>query len=480
MIVTVAFEVNNHVNVMESWPIKIDNMTFFLEREDSSLKKVCLSFSGVSTEHAPSITQTSDEKFSAIIKTKGDDYAASARKHIMNWQSVISGIQIVDLDYDSYEMRFHPENNEEEARIQLKSFRSSYDQALDSTCDFEQLGRAFCVETISDERIESTSHYREGRIAFEAGRYIDAYNNMFLFLETRYCDGKTKTVQQVDLLSKQPQLCRIIEENISTGAFSKEASKREKFDLFHPEDSILDKIKSLVHLRGKLRHHSLKSPLRWDPNKQDEYKGAARFLSLVVHDIVAKESIGDIYAPAALEKFRELSVSMGFETKIRLTTQRLNNDKEIALDVSYPTTVVSSRLCLAAFRNGIEACEKNKQLADTVRFEAIHTRSGLELFSLEFGVWAYTETRSAEFKHTIESIRCSFEHFRNEMIMRSEFFIPFHDQKFIILDVWNLLRRSFDHVERKDPTTRILNLKLFPNGSTKAIVAYRVGAQVKN
>ena len=37
---------------------------------------------------------------------------------------------------------------------------------------------------------------------------------MFLFLETRYCDGKTKTAQQLDLLSKNMIFCSNLEQSI--------------------------------------------------------------------------------------------------------------------------------------------------------------------------------------------------------------------------------------------------------------------------
>lgn len=480
MIITIAFEVKNYVEVMECWPIRLENEIFFLEREDTVLKRVCLSFTGVGIEHAPNLTPSIDVKSPANLKINGDAYAVLARRRIMNWQAVVSGIQIVDLDFDGFEMRFHPESVEEEPHINLKSFKFSYDQALNSSCDFEQLGRAFCAGAVSSDRIESTSHYREGRVAFEAGRYVDAYNTMYLFLETRYCDGKTKTAQQVNLLSIQQNLCAAIEENSANFLDVGATTQEEQFNLFHAEDSIRDKIKSLVLLRGKLRHHSLKSPLRWDPNKQNEYKGAARFLMAVVHDIVIKESLESIYSPVPLEKFREISVNTGFETRIKLTTHRQENKRAIALDMSYPTTVVSSELCRNTLRSGIAACEREQQLADTVRFEAIHARNDLELFALDFDVWAYTKTRTIETADPIDSIRCSFEHFRAKLITRNEFSIPFQGNKLTILDVWKLLRRGFDHIECKDPTTRIMSLKLFLNSGTKAIVTYRVGAQVNN
>lgn len=480
MIITVAFDVKNHVEVMEGWPIKTGDMTFFLERKKDVLKRVCLAFSNVAIEHAPSFTPASSEREHPHLEIGGGGYAALARKSIMNWQAVISGQQIVDLDYDNYELRFHAESIDEESRIHVKSFKSNSDKSLNSACDFEQIGRAFCVSPISDDRIESTSHFREGRIAFEAGRYVDAYNNMFLFLETRYCDGKTKAAQQVELLSKEKKFCESLERNLAEFTKLSEASRREKFDLLNPDQGIREKIKTLVLLRGNLRHHSLKSPHRWDPNKQNEYESAARFLSAVVGDIVINESLEDIYAPDVLEKFRKISINTGYETKIKLSTYRLENKRTLVLNMSYPTTVISSQICLVALRNAIQACEKEGQLSDTVRFEATHSQADLELISLDFDVWAYTESRAIQTDKPIGSVRCSFEHFSEGVILKHAFSIPVQGHKITISDVWRLLGRSFDHIEQKDPTTRIMNLKLFVRDGAKAIVAYRVGAMVKN
>ena len=476
MIITVAFDVKNYVEVMEGWPLKHDNVIFFLERTGNVLKKVCLSFPGVSIEHAPHFKRPNEASGSAELKVNSGVYAALARKRIMNWQAVVSGIQIVDLDYDNFDMRFHAENIEEESRIHLKSFKSSYDKALNSACDFEQIGRAFCANSIPDDRIESTSHYREGRLAFEAGRYVDAYNNMFLFLETRYCDGKTKTAQQVELLSKNQALCLSIEEAAAERTKSYQADSKEKFDLFNSCTSVEDKIKALVLLRGKLRHHSLKSPHRWDPNHQEKHKGEARFLISVVHAIVIRESLEEIYAPTSLASFREQSVSSGNEIKVRLTTRRVKNERALELEMSYPTTVVSSLLCVNTVRYAIEACEKDGQLADTVKFEAIHSGQDLELFSIDFDVWAYSKTREIETKQPIKYIRCSFEHFRTDLISKHEFSIPCQGSRLTILDVWKLLQRSYDHIEHRDPTTRVMSLKLFINDGNRAIASYRVGA----
>lgn len=233
MIVTVAFDVKNHVEVMEGWPIKMGNTIFFLEREANVLKRVCLAFSGVDVAQAPHVQPSGSESEFPHITITGGEQASLARKSIMNWPAVVSGQQIVDLDYDNYELRFRAEDLGEEASIHITSFRSNLGNVLNRDCDFEQIGRAFCVGQISDDRIESTSHFREGRLAYSAGRYIDAYNNMYLFLETRYCDGKTGNEKQTCLLSNQVELCQAVEDNVK--AFAKpNLTGAPAFNLFKP------------------------------------------------------------------------------------------------------------------------------------------------------------------------------------------------------------------------------------------------------
>ncbi|QPI72388.1 hypothetical protein [Sphingobium sp. Cam5-1] len=63
MIVTVAFDVKNHVEVMEGWPIELGNTSFFLEREANVLKRVC----GISASIA--IHSTSSQPTSLVPST---------------------------------------------------------------------------------------------------------------------------------------------------------------------------------------------------------------------------------------------------------------------------------------------------------------------------------------------------------------------------------------------------------------------------
>ncbi|MEX3775705.1 hypothetical protein [Pseudomonas sp. MYb118] len=480
MIITIAFSVKNYVEVMESWPIKIDDVIFTLERKDNIVQNVCVSFPNIAIENAPQIVRPAKKSGVPQINMRGDKFLKIALKKVLNWQAVVISQQLFDLDFDSYEMRFIAENPSEQSQIHIKSFRSFENNAMNKCCDFEQIGRSFCVGSIDEFRIESTSHFREGRIAYEAGRYIDSYNQMFLFLETRYCDGKTKSAQQVDLLSKNKVFCNHLEQSILEIKDKQITDSEHLKNLFNTCTTLKEKINLIILLRGKLRHHSLKSSQRWNPNQQDEYEAPARFLSAVVGGIVLTESLDDIYAPETLEKFRKISIDTGYESNIKVATTRLERAPALSLEMSYPVTVISSNLCRATVVNALNSCEGGGQLADTVRLEAEDIKTGLELFTLELGVWAYTKSRAVEHLAENTLIRCQFEHLQSKTCIKHDFSMPLNNNEIDIPTAWHVLKLCLDWIEEKDPTTRILSLKLFIEGQSAAFLRYKVGAQVKN
>ena len=465
---------------MEGWPIQNGDVRLFLEMKGDFVEAVCASYSGQDIEKAPKVTTSPGQSIAAHVHLPENGKMSDAISRVLNWQSVVSGIQIFDIDFDDYEIRYRAESDDEEDKIHVSSFSSPSQEALNFECDFEQIGRAFCVDRISDERIESTSHYRDARLALEAGRNIDAYNGMYLFLETRYCNGKTGTARQVEELLKSRAFLSSLNNAISEmPQGTRKCPKLAK--VFDKSSTQKEQVKSIVELRGHLRHHSLKSPHRWDPNQQHEYRAAAIFLGAVVGHIVINESLSDIYSVPALKRFRELSVSSGNEIKLTVKCNRLEQKRWLSLDMSYPSTVVSSKLCLATVRNALQACDEDGQIADTVRISADASRTKLEVFSVELGVWAYSKERALKLNQATENIVCcQFERSSSGSVFYETFDIRIDIAILDIRAAWAILLRVLDRIEKIDPTTRIMRLKLFLNATSIPFVNYAVGAQVKN
>ncbi|TMN16193.1 hypothetical protein [Pseudoxanthomonas sp. X-1] len=466
---------------MESWPVRAGDTSLFLECESGVVKMVCVSYSGVGIENAPQLEACSESSPAARISLPGGIYIESTVEKLMEWQTVLSGQQVFDLDFDNPQLRFRAENPSEDGMIPITSFGSSRGEILNAALDFDAIGKAFLVNSVDHVRVESVAHFREGRIAYASGRHVDAYNNYYLFLETRYCDGKFGNERQTKLLCQVPDFLKYLNEAIVY--FRQEATEKQPRkskhleEVFKPDSTAYKKIESLVLLRGHLRHHSLKSPHRWNPNRQQEYEMPARFLGLVVGNIVLSESLRDIYDPVIQEKFRDISSNAGLKTEIKVSTYRIDRKPTLVVDMTFPTTVTSTRLCLRATRDTIDLCENKEQLSDTTKLAA--EANGLELFVAEVGIWAYTVTRSVKGMPERNYIRCVFEYLKAGAVLRGEFKLPIQRSTIDVLSGWRLLESCFDWIENRDPTTRIVTLRIFLNEFESPLIRYAVGAQVK-
>src|SRR5690606_1519320 len=119
----------------------------------------------------------------------------------------------------------------------------------------------------------------------------------------------------------------------------------------------------------------------------------------------------------------------------------------LRLDISCPTTVMSSALGLSLARKTITACEKASQLPDTVKIEAIHSKTGMELFIIELGLWAFTQERKIQVDATASSIQCELEHFQYPAYVKHEFSLPVREDTITISSAWKLLESCFNWIE---------------------------------
>ena len=79
-----------------------------------------------------------------------------------------------------------------------------------------------------------------------------------------------------------------------------------------------------------------------------------------------------------------------------------------------------------------------------------------------------------------DAIDCIFEHFRAGIVMKDQFSIPVKEGVFNISAAWQMIKFCFDRIEKIDPTTRVLSLKLIQKKIKRTILKYQVGAQVKH
>jgi hypothetical protein len=308
LIVIVRFPIQNTVRIDDPWPIKVGSKTFFMNVENGSATAVGVRFTGVPTDAAPKFERLKDGPVKARIVDPGDRFALAAEYDLRAWQTLLMAYILVDIDFDSPKTEFKPETQDEEGLINIHSFSTKkFEMHRRGTEEFALYGRAFLALDLGRPLIELMSLYRDALKALFAGRYIDAYNNFYLFLETQFCRGRTATNQASTELVKNTEFMSALHTVVGRTADDESFKKLRFKSLEKWKDDPRSLVKEIVELRGLLRHHSLNSPHRWDPNRQENYEIEARFLSIVAYEIAFPKITGKLWDSPYPEEFSKMA-----------------------------------------------------------------------------------------------------------------------------------------------------------------------------
>jgi hypothetical protein len=386
--ISIKFPVVNRVRIPRPWPIKKGDRTYFIETDNEGfIKAVGVQFTNVPVEKAPTIRPVHRGQVKANITFNGGDYSLLAERDVRAWQSLICAHLLVDINFDEAREEFHPETPEERESIDLPSFGRAKKEKVRSGIEFGILGRAFLAIDQGEPLIELMSFYREGLKALFAERSVDAFNQLYLFLETQFCRGKTGTDQATDELIKNPNFVAALNDAASA-ARQKPESLRPRFkSLFDEAYDVRTLTKELVELRGKLRHHRLSSPHRWDPNRQEHFEAEARFISLICNNIAFPMTTGKLWDKAIVEQFSTLATEMRMTTEIivRLTIKRDERLDDVSIKMTLPQPDADAQLARFILGKSLETLDEKEPAAELYAIRAWTKDGRVELFRYDIG-----------------------------------------------------------------------------------------------
>lgn len=386
MILTVAFPLRNHIQLADPWPIRVGSKIYFMRVQEGLIQKIGVSFQGVSADVAPSLQPVRDRKIQARLHTNSDGHVLEAEHDIRAWQSLLLPYVLLDIDFDSPEMEFKPETLEEQSKIKMPNLSVTKARHPRSGDQYELYGLAFLILDEGRPLIEVMALYREGVKALEAGRFIDAYNNFYLFFETQYCRN-TSTRQATDALTSNSEfmtaLGMVVEETI------KEKDTRElrfkSLQSWKTEPRSL--VKEIVELRGHLRHHSLGSPHRWDPDKHEHFNREAVFLGLVANKITFPKTTGKLWEQTVLERYIQLAreAHMAIEIQVKMTIKQGGHIRDIGFAMPVPQPNPSTQLAKSILTKALEMLDEKAPDAELYAIRARVKGRDVELFRYDVG-----------------------------------------------------------------------------------------------
>lgn len=204
----------------------------------------------------------------------------------------------LEIDIGAVKTEWIPENDIEREALKIYSYSHSVQKV--NLLEPRRLGYDIVARAMASSK--AGTHYeiplgflRRGTRAIYNEQYIDAFYNLFFFLETLFAPGYSnpKVVKQ--------RLCSAKVLDVAI-AKAREPFSREK----HLNDTKRDKllcmsndqiIHHLVDLRGDLHHHSLGKPGIWHPEKAEHFREETILLQLVVHSIALENTLELLYTP---------------------------------------------------------------------------------------------------------------------------------------------------------------------------------------
>lgn len=336
---------------------------------------------------APTIEETEHSIARAQINFRNGHYSLIAERDLRAWQALLAPYALIDIDFDSPTEEFTPENETERAEIKLFNFSRSKKELIRRGSEYGVFARAFLAIPNGVPLIELMSLYRDAVVALTAGRSIDAYNQFYLFFETQFCGGRTGTQQATDQLLSRSEFMSAL------GSVATEVKSDRKLDSISfgslknwPNDQ-RKLVKDIVELRGKLRHHSLGSPHRWDPNKQEAFDNEALFLSLVAHQIAFPRTTGTLWDAHLLEQFTSLAkeMHMNIEIQVILTIKDDDRTQDVVINMTFPQPRANSQLARAVLTKAIELFEQRSPQAELLAIRAWTKSNKAELFRYDLG-----------------------------------------------------------------------------------------------
>ena len=384
----VTFKIKNDVSTDTPLTIKgAGDKSYFCKHRNGKLKAVSVVFSGVDVKEAPTIAGAEGGKGPSHVSVD-DGYSLLAERDIRAWQSIMAPYNVIDIDFSVHDTAYYPEGADEEKEINIKSFKVGFaDHKGPKSEDFSIYGRAFLAIPDHYDDIQKMAFYVDGIRHMSAGRYVDAYNSFYLFLEANF-NLKFKTDAATKALLKVDEFVQALKE-AATSTFSRPLTK--KLSLKGVSSGGVEPealTRSIVELRGHLRHNTLSNPNRWDPHNQDKHNEDASFLARVCQAL-AQPTFNETFDPKYADEFLRLAKESNHLTTARVTITMKDVGAPLAtdiyIDINLPTKDNTPNLAKAILERALQFANENAPGAEIFAIRAVTIPRGVELFRYDLG-----------------------------------------------------------------------------------------------
>ena len=234
-------------------------------------------------------------------------------------EGVMSLFGLHRIIFEEMETEWIPESEEEKGQVKLLSLKHNYSKKSEEIpVLYDMIIRSIIAsDKLSDFEV-SMNFNRRGRADVVERRYIDAFYDFYLVIETLFAGGAFRKKEVLDRMMQNSDLVDAVnttKKDLAVDAYFLSEMRRSTFDYL--KANVRELLEHIIDTRGVLHHHSSKKKDSWHPDKQFIYKTDALFLSSLVHQVLSKEAIAAIYSEDVLKVFSDLEIKSSDGNKIK-------------------------------------------------------------------------------------------------------------------------------------------------------------------
>lgn len=392
MLIKFTYPVKSSLVLTDHWPVSVGDIKLEWMVEEGRVTAVSGTVPATEADQLPTVQESNTPGVKLDVNFGWSSREGEVEEAIRTLWGLLGLFTFIEIDVDSVETKWVPENDTERERLKLFSHSRKVERV--DLLKLRRLSYDLVARTMASAKV--AAHYeiplgflRRGTRAMYNGQYIEAFYNLFFFLETLFAPGYSNPKRVKQLLGGS----KVVKDAVSQSRdpFSKEsrlnASKRDKL-LGMTDEQLLH---HLVDLRGNLHHHALGRPGIWHPDKADRFHEEAVLLQHIVHSVAMADALGLLFAPERNDDILRSAREAGAITKVRIEASGLIDGVRRRLQpflISVPCRSIDRaaidgvhRLFREQFRGGhknVQLLEYKLMSEDASQVFAVWQRAGSE------------------------------------------------------------------------------------------------------
>ncbi|WP_428429039.1 hypothetical protein [Pararhizobium sp.] len=309
----IHFKVRSIIRAFEEWPINVGDFVVNYQIEDHIITGISIDFA-IADADFPQVVEDLNpfSRIAASITIPEVAKLKEARAFLRRIQSFLSSVAPTTIDFNSERLEWIPENQEEKERLKLYGFSVSsegtmYDDARELTFDFVA---ALTYNSYSASQQEiALSFVHKGNADYNDGKYISAFYNYFLSLETQFFAGYSDPKKVKIKIKANDRIAEALSDLRDAISFQRQNYKKQFTKLNGMTNNMI--VDHIVDTRGNLHHHSSRGPASWHPDEPEVFEEEAFALKVLSGSIANTIVLSSTFSTERSSDFFEMCKKAG-------------------------------------------------------------------------------------------------------------------------------------------------------------------------